>query len=135
MKKYILFIAFLGLSACATPISPQEIETADYGTPPTGNYEDIIKKEIGAQLFDPYSAVYEIKPPSKGYTRESPVFGTQKAFGYKVCGTVNAKNRMGGYVGSVPFFALFRNGHLIVKQIGETEGGLMTASIMNACSR
>lgn len=30
-------------------------------------------------------------------------------FGWIVCGTVNAKNKMGGYVGAQPFYAVIRN--------------------------
>ncbi|OGW03805.1 MAG: hypothetical protein A2Z59_04385 [Nitrospinae bacterium RIFCSPLOWO2_02_39_17] len=49
-------------------------------------------------LFDPYSAVYRFGLPIKGYayvngTLQPPVFG------YIVIVGINAKNRMGGYVG------------------------------------
>lgn len=135
MKKILgTLFAVLLVAGCATPISPKDIANADYGSPPK-DYKKVIEKEIGTQLLDPYSAQYEFSQPSKGYTKASPLFGTSQVFGYKVCGTVNAKNRMGGYVGRVPFFTLFRNGVLVTKLVGEAGGGLMNVNIENACTR
>ena len=34
-----------------------------------------------------------------------------------VCGTVNAKNRFGGYVGARPFYAAFRDGQLLTVRL------------------
>lgn len=48
------------------------------------------KKAVSSQLYDPDSAKFE------GLTK-----GVED---YIVCGQVNAKNRMGGYVGARPFF-------------------------------
>lgn len=70
-------------------------------------------------LFDPSSA--QIEWPY-GFTQ-----GTWKPFlrkrvsGYLTCGRVNAKNRMGGYVGSTAFVVVLDGlGNVIYKEIGES---------------
>lgn len=54
---------------------------------------DAAKRAIGARMFDPYSAQFE-----------NITLGATAKGGPVVCGTVNAKNRMGGYVGRRPFW-------------------------------
>ena len=81
---------------------------ADYGSPPPKDYRDLIKQEIGKSLIDPYSAQYEIGEPAKGYTIGNSLYKTPQGW-LPVCGTVNARNRFGGYVGRAPFFTLFRD--------------------------
>lgn len=73
---------------------------------------------IKADLFDPSSA--QIEWPY-GFT-----MGTWKPFlkkrvtGYLTCGRVNAKNRMGGYVGSTAFVVVVEHsGSVIFKDIGD----------------
>ena len=142
------FIAF-GFSACAPmtiagppPITEAEIAAADYGTPPPENYEELIKENISAQLIDPTSPLFEVGSPVKGYTNKSNAFETDKAFGWQVCGTVNSKNRMGGYTGKVPFYALFQNGQLTNTIIGEValsanryNRSYINMSIESSCNR
>ena len=106
-----IFVIPILLSSCAQNIPPEVVTNANYGSPPPVNYQEIIKQSIGQQLIDPTAPLYEFSTPTKGYTRNAPMFGTQQAFGWRVCGTVNSKNRFGGYVGRVPFFVLFRNGN------------------------
>jgi hypothetical protein len=50
------------------------------------------KTAIGRTLLDPYSAKFE------------DVRVVNSEVGTIVCGTVNAKNKIGGYVGARPFF-------------------------------
>lgn len=135
-------LALFLLTGCATPISPETLANADYGSPPPKNYKELIKKEISPALLDPYSAHYEFSSPSKGYTRNAPMWGTTEMFGWKVCGTINAKNRFGAYVGSTPFFVLFKNGRVAEKLVGQPpsmdDSGLENMSNMNinsACGR
>ncbi len=63
------------------------------------------------RLFDPYSAVYRFSPPYKGKVWGGIVYGGWN-YGYVVPFTVNAKNRMGGYVGVRPYKAVFKDGEL-----------------------
>ncbi|MDH5723695.1 MAG: hypothetical protein OEY94_10300 [Alphaproteobacteria bacterium] len=61
-------------------------------------------------------------------------------FGWRVCGTVNSKNRFGGYTGSVPFVVLFKDGRIAQKTIGETADAhdgfsLINMGINQACTQ
>ena len=128
------------LWGCATQIPPDVIANADYGSAPPENYEDIIKAEFAQTLIDPTSPIYRFGSPMKGYTKGSSIYGTQQTFGWRVCGTVNSKNRFGGYVGKVPFFVLFRDGHIakmVVGKITSNEYGinLHNSAINEACAR
>jgi hypothetical protein len=122
MKRLRLFcllfmtssIAIL-LSGCASAPDPRQIQDADYGPYPS-NYEEIIKSHIGKQLYDPYSAVWTFNAPVKGWNR----LGELK-FGWALCGTVNAKNRFGGYVGAKPFYVMLHYGKVVQETMGDDE--------------
>src|SRR4051794_39675118 len=60
------------------------------------------KNQLGKYLFDPYSAQYE------------DVRKIDTDIGEMVCGLVNAKNRMGAYVGRKPFYYVALNGDVAV---------------------
>lgn len=96
-------------AGCVTPPTLDEFARADYGAAPD-LHEDAVKRHLGKRLFDPYSAVYTFDAgPTRGWT----VVQGQRVFGYYVCGTVNAKNRFGAYVGANPFWAFVRNGSVV----------------------
>ncbi len=147
IPKNILMVSIL--SACAPmtvagppPLTAVEIASADYGPPPPENYEELIKENIRGQLIDPTSPLFEIGSPVKGYTNRSNAFNTQDMFGWQVCGTVNSKNRMGGYTGKVPFFALFQGDQLTKMIIGEVsmstniyDRSYINMSIETSCNR
>lgn len=138
LKIVVLAAGLLPLiHGCATPISAERLANADYGPPPPANYKEQVENRIKRNLLDPTSPLFEMGEPSKGYTRESPMFNTSEMFGWKVCGTVNAKNRFGGYVGRVPFFALFRHDNLMYVMTGEADEpySMKNAAINSACSR
>ena len=101
-------------TACASPPTDDQVRAADTGPYPS-NYEQIVKDNFATSLFDPYSAVYSFtRTPTKGYGG-SPIVGAR--IGWIVCGTVNAKNRMGGYVGVKPFVVVISNGAVIHREI------------------
>jgi hypothetical protein len=50
-----------------------------------------------------------------------------------VCGMVNSRNRMGGYVGYVPYYVAIRNGTEVVTQAIDDGGRLKFATV--ACER
>ncbi|MFK4726434.1 hypothetical protein ABIE89_007534 [Bradyrhizobium niftali] len=58
------------------------------------------KARISDSLFDPYSAKFE------------EVREIQTEAGAMVCGVVNAKNKMGGYVGRKPFYYVALSGNV-----------------------
>lgn len=131
-----IIASVLAVAACATPVSPEKLAAADYGPPPPANYEELIKARFNEILVDPTSPIYEIDKPRKGYTRPYEMYGTQEAFGWVVCGTVNSKNRMGGYAGRSPFFVLFRGEYMAEFITGESRGAsALNDDIRRACRR
>lgn len=99
--------AALGLTACATP-TKDEVDRADIGPRPE-NAQQIVKDHFAQTLFDPYSAVYRF---TYGPERGAWV-GLGTDYGWIVCGTVNAKNRLGGYVGAKRFRVLIAHGRVV----------------------
>ncbi len=135
----VLLVA-LALAGCATDIPAEVLANADYGPPPPENYQEMVKAEISQRLIDPTSGIFEISEPREGYTKASSLWGTEQAFGWRVCGTVNSKNRFGGYVGRVPFFALFEDEkitQLLLGKITTNRHGFnaLNPAILNACER
>ena len=118
-------LAFVLAAGCARP-SPADL--ADYGPRPI-DYQDIVKRHYDQRLFDPYSAVYEFGEPNSGWLRGS-VFSSPK-YGWLVCGTLNAKNRFGGYVGVKPFVVLINNGRVATDILGD--GDFNTALVRGTC--
>lgn len=104
----IVFL-LLVVSGCATVPTSTQLASADYGSYPN-NYQEIVTNYYSQILFDPYSAHYRwIKEPYSGYFS---AFGQFK-FGYIVHVGINAKNRMGGYVGEQQEALLIKNGVVI----------------------
>lgn len=137
MKKLLSLVALLSLSACATSISQERLAKADYGPAPSKNYQETIKKHFAKTLIDPTSPLYTFKEPKKGYTKRSPMFKTNEDFGWVVCGTINSKNRMGGYTGKAPFFTLMKGNTISQSFIGDPLGDnfIINNGITDACNR
>lgn len=110
MKK-ILIVALLSLICCGCVTMPtqEEIARFDYGAPLTIDYQAVIKNHFNEVLFDPYSAVYEFEMPQTFWFKRGPLAGGGLFVGYAVFVRVNAKNRMGGYVGKERYAFLFKN--------------------------
>ncbi len=75
----LFFLCTLG---CVTPVTPEQIASADYGTVPDPQiYQDAVKDYMEGVLFDPYTAHYRfVGEPQRGYAylsgrRKPPVFG------------------------------------------------------------
>lgn len=101
----MLFVTF-SLVACATP-SKDELAAVDIGPRPE-NAQQLVKDHFAKTLFDPYSAVYTFEyGPERGYWR-----GLTTTVGWVVCGSVNAKNRLGGYVGAKRFRVIIVKGRV-----------------------
>jgi hypothetical protein len=58
----------LALAGCALNPSPRQFAAADPGPFPD-NYQQIVVADFAQTLFDPYSAVFQIGAPSKGWAR------------------------------------------------------------------
>jgi hypothetical protein len=90
--------ALLLLAGCAgVQPPPPTVATADIGPAPTG-YEAPVRAYFAPQLKDPYSAVYQFEAPVQAFGQHAI---------WAVCGTINAKNSFGEYVGAKPFIVLF----------------------------
>jgi len=98
---------FAGCAVTSAGIAKQK-SGVDFGPYPE-EYQEIIRRDVGAGLRDPYSAVWTYTTPQEGWRN---VFG-KRLNGWLVCGTLNAKNAFGGYVGARPYTALLRDGRVI----------------------
>jgi hypothetical protein len=104
--------SILGFTGCVTPPTQEQIANLDYGSYPTDS-EAIIKKYFDDILFDPYSAQYEFSSPETFWFKEAPLAGGRLLAGYIVRVSVNAKNRMGGYVGKEMYGFIIKDGQII----------------------
>ncbi len=119
MFGVMIIVAFL-LASCATIPTQEQINNADFGRYPN-QYQTNIKNFMNDVLFDPYSAVYRFGSPYKGYAY---VNGSLKPpeFGYLVDVGINAKNRMGGYVGEKTSTFFFKDVYIWRLWSGRTRG-------------
>jgi hypothetical protein len=116
----ILILVGVMLASCGTPPTAEQLRNADHGAPPGPGHQQVIKDWYAERLIDPTSPLYTFGTPVRGYTQENPIYGSKLEFGWIVCGTVNAKNRMGGYTGREAFFTLFKNDELRFIYTGST---------------
>jgi len=111
VKKLLIVLLCLLISGCASApqkTADEQLGVADYGPYPS-NYEELIKEVLSPKLVDPYSTVYNLTVPKKG--RNSMTGKT--IYGWNVCGTVNSKNKFGGYAGASPVYAMINNGRVV----------------------
>lgn len=124
-----LFVVLTGCAVMNRP-TPEQISRADYGNYPI-NYQETIKNYMSRVLLDPYSAVYTSwRGPGQGYIYDF----SGSYFGYRVCTEINAKNSMGGYVGSQLYFFIIRNAEVIYKIGGSASGTVGAEQDYNLCS-
>lgn len=106
----LLLLLTLG---CVTPVTPEQMASADYGPVPVSpTYQNAIKHLIQPLLLEPFTARFRfVGEPQKGYAylsgwRQPPMFG------YLVHVGINAKNMMGNYVGEEQYRFFIKNGTL-----------------------
>lgn len=107
LHRFCCMVAFIVLSACATPPTADAIRSADYGNRPHPELMPYaVKNYMSKFLFDPYSAVYNCSTPRKAWViagvsgdRQNVNTG-ETYYGYFSTCTINAKNRFGGYTGA-----------------------------------
>lgn len=101
------------LTACAAggPFPPPP-PNAEYGDVPA-DAQSAIEERFNRVLFDPFSAHFEYGTPYKAYVN-SPLIdgGRVRWVGWAIPVRVNAKNRLGGYVGWKDYAALFAHGSI-----------------------
>ncbi|QPD02479.1 MAG: hypothetical protein Nkreftii_000253 [Candidatus Nitrospira kreftii] len=108
--RSLLALLLLFTLGCVTPVTPEQIASADYGTVPAApTYQKAIKHLMQPMLFDPFTARFRfLGEPQKGYAylsgrRQPPMFG------YLVHVGINAKNLRGNYVGEEPYRFFIKN--------------------------
>lgn len=114
IKMKLLISCFLSalLVGCATEVTQSDLRSANYGQQQyEKNTTSTINSYLSKTLIDPDSLRLRCNQPRKGWIRDSDY--EPPSFGYVVLCGVNAKNRMGGYVGEEIYAFLFRNDRLI----------------------
>jgi len=130
-KRAALLLAAVSLFGClAVEPPPLDLSAVSIGPPPE-DYATQIREYFKPSLLDPYSAVYEMRSPVRGWERAND--GVMRVI-WAVCGTVNAKNRLGGYVGQRPFLTMFHQARIIGGLIDHEPPKYMTSAIVERCS-
>ncbi|TPL96416.1 hypothetical protein FJ960_26115 [Mesorhizobium sp. B2-3-11] len=118
MQRLVFLIVF-GCGFPVVSLGQEVINTNSAGF--TKEEIDIVAEALGDQLIDPYSA------------KISDLFhGMNNGV---VCGRINAKNRMGGYVGYAPFYVYTsdRKAEIIRQEPDESpDGFLLRLNLMRA---
>jgi len=128
---FFMIISLVTLVGCAALHEPtsEQIELANYGRYPD-NYKEIVTNFMSDLLFDPYSAVYSgWCGPKKGWVGGG-LLGYK--FGYGACVKINAKNRMGGYVGEKLYYFVINNGQIVHHDGGYRNGSYGEQKIINS---
>jgi len=115
----------LALAGCVSPVTKEEMATADYGPKPVA-YQDEIKSYLSLRLTDPKQAIVEFRnEPKQLYQRGTGIRGEQ--YGWGVCVWVNDKNKQGAYDGFYPMTFVIRN-----EKILHVNGGPDDANIIGS---
>ncbi len=107
--------------AIALSLAQSQPKAEDLGAAPTWEQAVTIgEKALRNQLIDPQSA--QIEWPYNFTGGSIKALLGKRRFGYYTCGWVNAKNRMGGYTGRVPFLIMIRDGVVTEVAVGSFDG-------------
>lgn len=125
MKKRLSTLAAAALLAagCTTPVTKEEMATADYGPRPT-RYQEEVKSYLAIRLTDPKEALVEFRAgPKQLYQRGSVLRGEQ--YGWAVCVWVNDKDKNGGFQGVYPMTFIFRDEKIVDINGGPDDGAII----------
>lgn len=113
-----LALIFLILTISSSADS-KEAAPIDYGAPIIWEeYKPIAERALLSHLIDPASA--QISWPYGIARISTKVFFGPRISGWLTCGTVNSKNRMGGYAGQSFFYVTVKDGQAIDVQVGSS---------------
>ena len=132
--KHITIVALsAALAGCVTPVTKEEMATADYGPPPLA-YQDEIKSYLSLRLNSPKDAVVEFRnEPKQLYQRGTPVRGEQ--YGWGVCVFINDKNKAGAYDGFYPMSFVLRNEKIVAANGGVDDNVIGATYAREQCER
>ena len=112
MKKILLLLAVLCLTACATTVTKEQFEKADIGPQPDKSvYIAKIKSHLDGVLIDPHSLRLVCAKPITGWAKN---INLPPQLGWVVYCEVNTKNMFGGYTGKKPHIYLFKGNRLLI---------------------
>ncbi len=121
------------LAGCVTPVTKEEMATADYGPAPMA-YQDEIKSYLSLRLNSPKDAVVEFRnEPKQLYQRGTPVRGEQ--YGWGVCVFINDKNKAGAYDGFYPMTFVLRNEKIVAANGGVDDNVIGATYAREQCGR
>ena len=112
MRILLLTVVLAVLSGCATTVTREQWQSADYGEKLDNSvYLAYIQKSVQNSLIDPDSLRMSCADARKGWATN---INERAQFGWIVYCEVNAKNRFGGYVGAKPYIYLFKGDKVLV---------------------
>lgn len=115
------------LALTAPPALARDKAEHLYGPPPTWEqYRRIAEANIARRLVDPESA--RITWLGQYHKGEWKPFMQGRVAGYVACGTVNGRNRMGGYAGAVGFVTVIDYDRVIFAELDSRAGGMIAES-------
>lgn len=123
MKNVLLCLATLIISGCGVDVNTIEAQTT------------LSNDRVAINRAEALVAQRMRDPEATRFLDEKRAFTTSNG-DYIVCGTVNAKNAMGGYVGYKPYYVRIRNdsiASLIVPSEGD-QAGIDLNYVIKVCS-
>lgn len=131
MTRLRNIIALTFAVAASSPLIAREKVAHVYGPAPAWDaYRQIAEADIAARLVDPESA--RISWLGQYHKGEWKPFLQGRVAGYVACGTVNARNRMGGYAGAVSFVVVIDYDRVLFAELDSRGGGLIAESCAKA---
>lgn len=127
------------LVLAATTVSAQSAIAKDrppheYGPPPTWDqFRAMGEAAVAAHLIDPESA--RIRWKTGVWKGQYKPFLSARLDGYVACGTVNARNRMGGYAGATWFVVVVDYGRVLMADLDQHENGMISDSCSAAIAK
>jgi hypothetical protein len=104
----------LTLSGCATPLTPAQIASGNYGEYQTQEQcQQKVISYMGARLKDADSARYQFGKCEKKYFPGVVLYAVPRHFGYGIEFSVNAKNSFGGYTGFKKHLIVINNNNIL----------------------
>jgi hypothetical protein len=125
----LIGVCFL-VSACMTkrPVpTTDELNSANYGTKPIPEeVPEMVRSYLKRRgYFDPNGAeIEDCSEPEKAWKYDPDNFeGWSYLFGWQVRCDINAKNRMGGFIGFEAYDYLVKDGEILIGRIPFSGGG------------
>jgi hypothetical protein len=132
--RRILAVCAIGaLAGCSgRPLTEAEQARLQTAQMPTSQEaaEEAVRRYFEGRLIDPESARYTFRRPVRG-----SIVAYYRYAGVLMCGTINSRNRMGGYTGRSAFFAYFDPNNPDRVVAGEMDEDRQLTFIHDQCER